>query len=122
MHRLMGALHETLPHHPDEKDAADSAVEAFALRRGRARDFAHVFIACARWRGIPARFIAGYRVGDQKGEAGAPEWGGAYLPGFRWVGVEATGPRRPHDRSCRVAVGVDCQEAAMSPTAPRGGQ
>src|ERR1700753_3610257 len=64
MHRLMDGLHEALPHHPDEKDAASTAIEAFALRRGRARDFAHVFIACARWRGIPARFIAGYRVGD----------------------------------------------------------
>ena len=66
----MAALHETLPHHPEEKDAAGSAIEAFALRRGRARDFAHIFIACARWRGIPARFVAGYRVGDGSGRGG----------------------------------------------------
>ena len=37
MHRLMAALNETLPHHPEEKDGADSAIEAFALRRARAR-------------------------------------------------------------------------------------
>ena len=54
MHRLMNALHEALPYHPDEKDAAGSAIEAFALRRGRARDFAHIFIACARSRGSGA--------------------------------------------------------------------
>ena len=72
MHRLMAALHEALPHHPDEQDAAGSAVEAFALRRGRARDFAHIFIACARFLGIPARFVSGYRVGDEIGARGCP--------------------------------------------------
>src|ERR1700749_3591567 len=101
----MGALHETLPHHPDEKDAADSAVEAFALRRGRARDFAHVFIACARWRGIPARFIRGYRCGDVAGEAGPPQWCEASFPALGWIGFDATAPVCPDDRYVRVAVG-----------------
>ncbi len=31
MHRLMGELHETIALQPDEKDAAGSAIEAFAL-------------------------------------------------------------------------------------------
>jgi transglutaminase-like putative cysteine protease len=33
MHRLMGALHEALPHHPDEKDAADSLRRRLSRRR-----------------------------------------------------------------------------------------
>ena len=122
MHRLMDALHETLPHHPDEQDAADSAIEAFALRRGQARDFAHVFIACARWRGIPARFVAGYRVGDESGEAGAHEWAEAYIPGFGWIGFDATVPVCPDERYVRVAVGFDAQDGAMIRSAHSGGE
>ena len=70
MHRLMAALHEVIAPQADETDAAGSAIEAFALRRGRARDFAHIFIACARFLGTPARFVSGYRVGDETGPGG----------------------------------------------------
>src|SRR6202020_521270 len=92
MHRLMAALHEALPLHLEEKDAAGSAIEAFALRRARARDFAHIFIACARWRGIPARFVSGYRLVDGSAEAGAHEWAEVYIPEFGWGDVAATVP------------------------------
>jgi transglutaminase-like putative cysteine protease len=121
MHRLMAALHEALPHHPDGKDAAGSAIEAFALRRGRARDFAHVFIACARWRGIPARFVAGYRIGDESGQAGAHEWAEAHIPALGWVAFDATVPICPDDRYVRVAGGFDGQDGAMTRTAHSGG-
>jgi transglutaminase-like putative cysteine protease len=122
MHRLMAALFETLPHHPDETDAAGSAIEAFALRRGRARDFAHIFIACARWRGIPARFVVGYRVGDESGQAGAHEWAEAYVPELGWVAFDATVPICPDDRYVRVAIGFDSQDGAMTRSAHRGGE
>ena len=66
---------------PYKADDPDSAVEAFALRRGRARDFAHIFIACARFLNLPARFIRGYRAADEAGgEAGAHAWAEAYAP------------------------------------------
>jgi transglutaminase-like putative cysteine protease len=122
MHRLMAALHEALPHDPDEKDAAGSAIEAFALRRGRARDFAHIFIACARWRGIPARFVTGYRVADESGQAGAHEWAEAHLPDLGWIAFDATAPVCPDDRYVRVAVGFDGQDGAMTRTAHSGGE
>jgi len=122
MHRLMAALHEALPYHPDEKDAAGSAVEAFALRRGRARDFAHIFIACARFLGVPARFISGYRVAGEGTEpAGAHEWSEAHLPVLGWVAFDATAPICPDDRYIRVAVGLDGQDGAMTRCAHSGG-
>ena len=121
MHRLMAALHEALPHHPEEKDAAGSAIEAFALRRARARDFAHIFIACARWRGIPARFVAGYRLADGSAEAGVHEWAEAHIPDLGWVAFDATVPICPDDRYVRVAIGFDGQDGAMIRSAHSGG-
>ena len=123
MHGLMSALHEALPYHPDEKDAAGSAVEAFALRRGRARDFAHVFIGCARFLGVPARFISGYRVaGEGSEKAGAHEWAEAHVPALGWVAFDATVPICPDERYIRVAVGFDGQDGAMTRSAHSGGE
>ncbi len=123
MHRLMEALNETIAFHPDEKDAAGSPVEAFALTRGRARDFAHIFIACARWLGIPARFVSGYRAAGEGGErAGAHEWAEAHVPVLGWVAFDATAPVCPDDRYIRVAVGFDGQDGGMTRSAHSGGE
>ena len=122
MHRLMAAQHETLPYHPDETDAAGSAIEAFALGRGRARDFAHVFIACARWRGVPARFVTGYRAGGEGGQAGVHDWAEAHIPGLGWVAFDATVPVCADDRYLRVAIGFDGQDGAMIRSAHSGGE
>ena len=123
MHRLMSALNETIDFHPDEKDAAGSPVEAFALTRGRARDFAHIFIACARFLGVPARFISGYRVAGEGAEpAGAHEWAEAHVPVLGWVAFDATAPVCPDERYVRVAVGFDGQDGAMTRSAHSGGE
>jgi transglutaminase-like putative cysteine protease len=123
MHRLMSALHEAVAYHADEKDAAGSAAEAFALRRGRGRDFAHIFIACARFLGVPARFVCGYRVGGEGSErAGAHEWAEAHVPDLGWVAFDATAPICPDERYIRVAVGFDGQDCAMTRSAHSGGE
>lgn len=123
MHRLMSALHEALPYHPDDKDAAGSAVEAFALRRGRAHDFAHIFIACVRFLRIPARFISGYRLAGEGAEpAGAHEWAEANLPALGWVAFDATAPICPDERYIRVAIGFDGQDGATTRSAHSGGE
>jgi len=121
MHRLMAALHEAIARQGDETDTAGSAIEAFALRRGGARDFAHILIACARWRGIPARFVSGYRLGDECRQAGAHEWAEAHIQGLGWVAFDASAPICPDDRYVRVAIGFDGQDAAMIRSAHRGG-
>jgi transglutaminase-like putative cysteine protease len=123
MHRLMSALHETIAYHPDEKDAAGSAAEAFALRRGRGRDFAHIFIACARFLGVPARFVCGYRVAGEGAErAGAHDWAEAHVPDLGWVAFDATAPICPDERYIRVAVGFDGQDGAMTRSTHSGGE
>jgi transglutaminase-like putative cysteine protease len=124
LHRLMSALHETMAYRPDEKDTVGSAAEAFALRRGRARDFAHVFVACARFLAIPARFVVGYRAGDLQGydRAGQHEWAEAFVADLGWVGFDPTAPLCPDDRYIRVAAGFDGQDGAMIRSAHGGGE
>jgi transglutaminase-like putative cysteine protease len=122
MHRLMSELNGAVVHQRDDADAASSAAEAFALRRGRARDFAHIFIACARFLGVPARFVSGYRAaGEGSGGAGAHEWAEAHVPVLGWVAFDPSAPVCADERYIRVAIGFDGQDAAMIRSAHRGG-
>jgi transglutaminase-like putative cysteine protease len=114
LHRLMSELNRVMAFDPFKVDDPESAVEAFALRRGRARDFAHIFIACARFLNLPARFILGYRAAAEAGgEPGAHAWAEAFAPGLGWVAFDATACLCADERYVRVVVGFDARDAAF---------
>ena len=112
-HRLTSALHETLSFDAEAPEVSATAAEAFALRRGQAQDFAHAFIACARFLGRPARYISGYRAGDEDRPPGAHAWAEAHVPVLGWVAFDATASICADERYVRVAVGFDAQDAAL---------
>src|SRR5262245_5050698 len=60
LHLMLARLHEDMAHDAASPRTATTAAQAFALKRGAGRDFAHVFIAAARSLGIPARYVGGY--------------------------------------------------------------
>jgi len=123
LHRLMVELNRMMTFDPFSPDDPETAVEAFALRRGRARDFAHLFIACARSLNLPARFITGYRAGEEAGgEPGAHAWAEGYAPRLGWVAFDPTICICADDRYVRVAVGFDGQDAAFVRSAHGSGE
>ena len=114
LHRLMGEIHRVMAFDPFQTDDPESAAEAFALRRGRARDFAHVFIACARFLGAPARFVNGYRAAEEAGgEPGAHSWAEAYAPQLGWIAFDPTACLCADGRYVRVAIGFDAGDSAF---------
>ena len=122
MHRLISALHGIMTFDPFQTDEPNSAAEAFALRRGRARDFAHIFIACARVLGAPARFVNGYRAAEEEGgetgeeggeEPGAHCWAEAHVPRLGWVAFDPTACICADTRYVRVAVGFDARDGGF---------
>lgn len=112
LHRLMDSLHETLTFDPDAASARAGAGEAFALKKANAEDHAHVFIACARWLEIPARFVTGYVIAEA-GEAAAGWhcWVEALSPGLGWIAFDAVHNLCANDRYIRVGVGFDALSA-----------
>ena len=122
MHRLMSALHGAMSLDRHEEDDPETAVEAFALRRGRARDFAHVFIACARFLGVPARFINGYRAAEEAGGPGTHCWAEAFAPRLGWVAFDPTACICADQGYVRVVVGFDARDGAFVRSAHGGGE
>src|SRR5271154_4434806 len=49
LHLIMGALHKEMKFDPEAAPSKSGATELLALKSGGATDFAHAFIAAARW-------------------------------------------------------------------------
>jgi transglutaminase-like putative cysteine protease len=113
LHPLMGAIHETMIFDPAPTFSTTTAAEAFALRRGVCQDFAHIFVACSRWLGIPARYVSGYLVRpDGAAQDAGHAWAEAYVPDLGWVAFDAANDTCTNEHYIRVAVGFDYQSAA----------
>ena len=114
LHALMTQISEHMTFDEDPTNSGTSAVEAFALKRGVCQDYAHVFIACARSGGVPARFVSGHFLrsdGKTSQEAGHA-WAEAYVPDLGWVGFDAANCICTTDAHARVAIGLDYLGAA----------
>ena len=79
LHTLMTQINEHMTFDEDPTNSGTSAIEAFALKRGVCQDYAHIFIACARSGGVPARFVSGHflRSDGTVNQAGRPRLGGS---------------------------------------------
>ena len=79
-----------------------------------ARDFAHVFLACARAAGVPARFVSGhfYSAGLQRVTDDAHAWTEAFVPQLGWIGFDPVNGICTTDAHARVAIGLDHLGAA----------
>jgi transglutaminase-like putative cysteine protease len=114
LHTLMTQINEHMTFDEDPTTSGTSAAEAFALKRGVCQDYAHIFIACARSGGVPARFVSGHFLrsdGMINHEAGHA-WAEAYVPDLGWVGFDAANCVCTTDAHARVAIGLDYLGAA----------
>ena len=123
MHALMDTLHAEMTCLETADRVGIGAAKAFAERAGIAQDVAHVFMACARQLGMPARYVSGY-VAESDGlphANGAHAWAEAYLDDYGWIGFDSANGLCPIDTHVRIAAGLDFFEAAPVRGARKGG-
>lgn len=123
MHALQSAIFEALTFDPDPTHATTSAAESFALGRGVCQDYAHIFIACARHLGVPARYISGYflRADGKTVQEAGHAWAEANLPDLGWVAFDPTNGISATAAHVRVAAALDYLGAAPARGARYGG-
>ena len=114
LHSLMTQVNEHMTFDEDPTNSGTSAVEAFALKRGVCQDYAHVFIACARSGGVPARFVSGHflRSDGTVNQAAGHAWAEAHVPDLGWVGFDPSNCICTTEAHARVAIGLDYLGAA----------
>jgi transglutaminase-like putative cysteine protease len=114
LHALMMGINAHMTFDIDPTSSGTTAGEAFTLKRGVCQDYAHIFIACARIGGLPARFVSGHfwrADGENEQEAGHA-WAEAHVPGLGWVGFDPANAICTTDAHARIAIGLDYLGAA----------
>ena len=77
------------------------------------QDHAQIFIAAARAMEIPARYVSGYLMMNDRIEQEATHaWAEAWVQGLGWVGFDVSNGISPDPRYVRVATGRDYRDAA----------
>lgn len=93
--------------------SATVAEDAMLAGHGVCQDHSHIFISVARELDIPARYVSGYLMMDDRSEQEAGHaWVEAHVPQLGWVGFDVSNGISPDERYVRVATGRDYRDAA----------
>jgi transglutaminase-like putative cysteine protease len=113
LHRLSDAIREAVRYEVGASQPEWSAEDAIAAGRGVCQDHTHIFIACARALGFPARYVSGYlMLNDRTTQEAMHAWAEAHLDDLGWVGFDVSNGISPDARYVRVATGMDYADAA----------
>ena len=113
LHDLSAAVLGAVAYETGHTDAGTDSEGALAAARGVCQDHAHVFIAACRTLDIPARYVSGYLMLNDRIEQDAGHaWAEAHVENLGWVGFDISNGISPDARYVRVATGADYGEAA----------
>ncbi len=116
-------IHERFRYEKGATHVKSSIADAMSSGAGVCQDFAHLLIATARARGLPARYVSGYLVPRRTAEPGASveeviggqashAWTEVYVPGLGWSPQDPTLGRPVGLRHVRIAYGRDYGDVA----------
>lgn len=119
---LAEAVCEEVRYETGATDVHESATRAFARGAGVCQDHSHVYIACCRSAGIPARYVSGYFYAGKSGEIASHAWVDVWTGREQgWLSVDVTHRMPANGRYCRLAVGRDYLDACPVRGVRRGG-
>jgi len=113
LHDLSAMIRERVAYETGQTHVDTTAEEAVAAGHGVCQDHAQIFISAARAMEIPARYVSGYLLMDDRIEQEATHaWAEAWVQGLGWVGFDVSNGISPDPRYVRVATGRDYRDAA----------
>jgi len=113
LHDLSAAILKALPYEFGGTDVNTPAEVAMQGNHGVCQDHAQIFLTAARLSGIPARYVSGYLMMNDRIEQDATHaWAEVYLEGLGWVGFDISNGVSPDERYTRIAVGRDARDAS----------
>jgi transglutaminase-like putative cysteine protease len=92
-------------------EVTSTAAHALEMGRGVCQDHAHLFIACCRALGVPARYVSGYVDPGHSDQAASHAWAEVWI-NEAWISVDVTHRVLAQDQHCRLAIGRDYLSAA----------
>ncbi|MBU2360429.1 transglutaminase family protein [Loktanella sp. M215] len=113
LHAVSAAILNAVPYATGQTYTETTAEEALAGGAGVCQDHAHIMISAARVAGMPARYVSGYLLLDDRIDQDASHaWAEVHLPTLGWVGFDVSNGISPDMRYVRIAIGRDARDAA----------
>lgn len=113
LHALSEKIRELVEYKTGETGVDTTAEQALDAGKGVCQDHAHIFIGAARACDIPARYVSGYlMMNDRIDQEATHAWAEAHVDGLGWVGFDISNGISPDPRYVRVATGLDYRDAA----------
>ena len=113
LHNLSDVIRDQVAYETGTTQVDTTAEEAAVSGQGVCQDHAHIFISAARMLEIPARYVSGYLMMDDRIDQEATHaWAEAFVQGLGWVGFDISNGISPDPRYVRVATGRDYRDSA----------
>lgn len=113
LHELSAHILERVSYATGSTGVATKAEEAVLAGQGVCQDHTHIFLGAARLLDIPARYVSGYlMMNDRVSQEASHAWAEAHIEGLGWVGFDISNGISPDPRYVRVATGRDYRDAA----------
>lgn len=113
LHGLSEQILQIVPYRHDATDVTTTAEDALKSGGGVCQDHAQIFIAAVRCAGIPARYVSGYLMMDDRIDQDATHaWAEAHIEGLGWVAFDVSNGISADERYLRLATGRDSTDAA----------
>lgn len=113
LHALSAEILRRAPYQTYTTNVATTAEEAMAMQSGVCQDHAQIFIAAVRYAGLPARYVSGYLLMDDRiAQDASHAWAEVHIDDLGWVGFDVSNGISPDERYVRLATGRDSKDAA----------
>ena len=114
LHALKGGIRERVDYNGGVTDVFSTASDVLKAGAGVCQDYVHLFIACCRALGVPARYVGGYLFDGERDEphTAGQAWAAAWVDDLGWVSFDVTNMVCGTERHVGVAIGLDYADAA----------
>lgn len=113
LHALSERIRNKVTYGTGKTGAKTTGEEAAKQGSGVCQDHSHIFIGAARAMNVPARYVSGYLMMDDRiTQEATHAWAEAHVDGLGWVGFDISNGISPDPRYVRVATGRDYRDAA----------
>ncbi|MEL7445556.1 MAG: transglutaminase family protein [Pseudomonadota bacterium] len=113
LHALSAKIREEVSYETGKTEVDTTAEEAIEAGHGVCQDHSQIFLSAARAAEIPARYVSGYlMMNDRIDQEASHAWAEAHIDDLGWVGFDISNGISPDPRYVRVATGRDYRDAA----------
>ena len=106
---LMNKLYSVFQYCPSSTRIETNAEDAWQQGMGVCQDYAHIFITLLRLKGIPARYVCGFLIGEGASHA----WVEACIDGY-WIGLDPTNNCLVKNEHIKIGHGRDADDCAIN--------